>query len=62
MLLHRFATNSVECERARAGLVLCLGIEDSYLVDPASCHMHVSQIKQDDVSIIWMRRLVKITR
>ena len=27
------------------GLVLCLRLEDSYLVDPASSHMLVSKIK-----------------
>ena len=43
--LPRFATNSMECEQARAGLVLCLRLEDSYLVDPASSHMLVSKIK-----------------
>ena len=43
--LPRIATNSLECERARAGVVLCLRLEDSYLVDPASSHMLVSKIK-----------------
>jgi hypothetical protein len=43
--LPRIATNSLECERARAGVELCRRLEDSYLVDPASSHMLVSKIK-----------------